>query len=153
MINSSDISSIDERLNLILDKISMGGIRSLKKEELFFLDSYSIGNEEEVNKKMTEKESNNTFISDDGIFTFKLDLVEVIDDIQYINGTIVVPDMILNNKRIKGELKGSIIVFSDNHIAIDFHRGRYDIFEFVSGIEYELDCFIDDMILKIRNDN
>lgn len=154
MINASDSIGVEERLNILLDKISNTGVRSLKKNEILFLDSYSIGKEDETNKKMLDEESNCTFLSDDGNFIFKLESVECADDIQYINGSIMVPDIILKNKRrIKGELKGSIIIFSDNHIAIDFHRGKYDIFEFVSGLEYELDCFVDDLILKIKNNN
>ncbi len=154
MINVNDLTNPDERLNMILDKISSLGFPSLEKDELIFLKSYSTGKENEVNKKLSEEESNNTFISDDGNFIFKLESIEYIDDIQYINGTIMVPDLILKNKkRIKGELKGSIIIFSDINIAIDFHRGKYDIFEFVSGLEYELDCFVDDIVYKIENNS
>lgn len=151
MLNLTDIPSPNDRLNSILDKVSAEGIKSLTKEESSFLDSYSIGKELEIHNKLSEEENNRTFLSDDGNFIFKLDNVEYVDDVQYINGTLIVPDLILKNKRrVKGELKGSIIVFSDSHIAIDFHRGRYDVFEFVDGLEYELDCFVDDLVYKIE---
>ena len=151
MMNLTETSNPEDRLNLILDKISQNGIKKLNKEETIFLESYSLGKEEDVHKKLSDEESNRTFLSDDGNFIFKLDNVEYIDDVQYINGTLIVPDLILKNKkRVKGELKGSIIVFSDSHIAVDFHRGRYDIFEFVDGLEYELDCFVDDLVYKIE---
>jgi hypothetical protein len=150
-MNLTETSNPEDRLNLILDKISQNGIKKLNKEETIFLESYSLGKEEDVHKKLSDEESNRTFLSDDGNFIFKLDNVEYIDDVQYINGTLIVPDLILKNKkRVKGELKGSIIVFSDSHIAVDFHRGRYDIFEFVDGLEYELDCFVDDLVYKIE---
>lgn len=153
MINKSEFINSDERLNVILEKISLYGIKSIKKDELIFLKSYSIGKEEEINKKMSEEEINTTFISDDGFFSFKLINVEYIEDIKYINGIIKVPDLTLKNKKkIKGELKGSIIVFLDNNVAIDFKKGRYDIFEFINGLEYELDCFVDDIILKVEED-
>ena len=45
MINYTEIPNPDDRLNSILDKISRFGIRNLKKEEIYFLDSYSIGKE------------------------------------------------------------------------------------------------------------
>lgn len=151
MIKLTDTPNSEDRLNLILDKISNNGTKKLTKEEKLFLESYSIRKEEEVHKKLSEEESNKTFLSDDGNFIFKLDSVEYVDDVQYINGTLIVPDLVLKNKkRIKGELKGSIIVFSDNHIAVDFHRGKYDVFEFVDGLEYELDCFVDDLVYKIE---
>lgn len=151
MVNLTDTPNPEDRLNFILDKISNNGIKKLTKEEKFFLESYSLGKEEEIHKKLSDEESSKTFLSDDGNFIFKLDNVEYVDDVQYINGTLIVPDLILKNKkRVKGELKGSIIVFSESHIAVDFHRGKYDIFEFVDGLEYELDCFVDDLVYKIE---
>jgi hypothetical protein len=150
MINQINTIDPSERLNMILDKINQSGVKSLSNEELIFLKSFSEGREKEVNQIICEEESKTIFLSDCGNFIFKLKSIENIDEIRYINGTITVPDLKLKIKRIKGELKGSIIVFNDQSVAIDFHRGRYDIFEFVGGIEYELDCFIDDLIIKIK---
>lgn len=150
MIRLSEIRDPDERLNLILDKISIEGVKSLDKKEIEFLKSYSLGLENEFNEKLSEEESRTTFISDNGNFTFILSEIEEVEDIKFIHGIIYVPDLkIRGNKTIKGELKGSIIYFSDNNIAIDFRRGKYDIFEFVYGLEYELDCFIDDLVFKL----
>ena len=88
MINYTEIPNPDDRLNSILDKISRFGIRNLKKEEIYFLDSYSIGKELEINKKLSEEESSNLFISDDGNFTFKLENIErdLENSVKYING-------------------------------------------------------------------
>lgn len=155
MINYTEIPNPDDRLNSILDKISRFGIRNLKKEEIYFLDSYSIGKELEINKKLSEEESSNLFISDDGNFTFKLENIErdLENSVKYINGKLIVPDMIDNKKMIRGELEGCIIVFSDGSVAIDFRDDTYDVFEFVYGLEYELDCFVDDIINKIEFTN
>jgi hypothetical protein len=150
MINQNKIDSQD-RLNFILDKISGTGIKSLDKEEKLFLNSFSTGKEEECNKKLSEKESSSIFISDDGIFKFKMRDVETIEQIKFINGQIIVPDIKLKKRVVKGELNGSILVFSDGNVALDFVKGKYDIFEFVSGLEYELDCFIDDLVNKLNN--
>lgn len=150
MINQNKLNSQD-RLNLILDKISTSGMKSLDKEEKCFLNSYSIGKEEECNKKISEKESTSIFLSDDGIFKFKLRNIETIEQIKFINGQITVPDMKLKKRVVKGEMNGSILVFGDGSVALDFTKGKYDIFEFVGGLEYELDCFIDDLVNKLTN--
>lgn len=150
MIRLTEIKDPNERLNLILDKISAEGVKSLDKREREFLKSYSLGLENEFNQKLTEEESKTTFISDDGNFTFILTEIEEVEDIKFIHGVIYVPDLkVRGSKIIRGELKGSIIYFSDNNVAIDFRNGKYDIFEFVYGLEYELDCFIDDLIFKL----
>lgn len=150
MIRLNEIRDPDERLNKILDKISIDGVKSLNNIEIDFLKSYSRGLEKEFNQKLSEEESNKTFISDDGNFTFILTEIEEVEEIKFIHGSIYVPDMkIRGNKIIRGELTGSIIVFSDNNIAIDFRRGKYDIFEFINGLEYELDCFVDDLVFKL----
>lgn len=149
-MNSTDPLNSDERLNLILDKISKYGMSKLDKDEYSYLDSYSLGKEEEINKKLYEKEFEKTFSSDDGNFTFRLKSITIDGDTKYINGTIYVPDLLIGpKKRIKGELKGSIMVFDDKSVALDFNRGKYDIFEFVSGLEYELDNFVDDIVIKL----
>ena len=148
MINYTQ-QTIDNRLNDILDRISLSGIKSLKKEEMIFLQSYSVGNESEIHSILSEKENEKIFISDDGNFMFKLYTIDFDDDVKYIAGSLTVPDMILKGKKVKGELEGSIMIFNDNRIAIDFNNGTYDIFDFISGLEYELDCFIDDLVIQI----
>lgn len=153
MISSNKTIHPDDRLNLILDKISSVGIKSLKKDEIMYLESYSHGKEKEFNEKLSEEENSKTFISDDGLFIFKLKEVELIDEVKFINGLLIVPDIkTKKGKIIKGELYGSIIVFDKSNVAIDFRKGKYDVFEFVNGIEYELDCFVDDIILKMKEE-
>jgi hypothetical protein len=153
MINYSNTKDSDDRLNTILDRISKEGIKKIKKEEMKFLESYSTGKESELNKKLTEEESENTFISDDGNFIFKFDCIEIEDaELKYINGVFLVPDLIMKNKRvIKGELKGCIILFNDKTISMDFSNGKHDIFEFIDGLEYEMDCFVDDIVNRIQS--
>lgn len=150
MINLVEISDSNDRLNMILDKISKLGIKSLDSEEIIFLQSYSTGKEDEVNILLNNDDSKRTFLSDDGLFTFKLNDVDYVDDVCYINGSLTVPDIVMKNKkRINGYLKGNIIVFIDGSVAIDFNTNKYDVFDFVGGIEYELDCFVDEIVLKI----
>jgi hypothetical protein len=153
MINYTDLPNPDDRLNAILDKIAKLGIKKLDKEELVFLESYSIGKESEINQMLIEEERMKTFISDDGKFIFKLDKIENDEENQakYINGKLIVPDIIINKKLIKGELQGCIIVFIGGSVALDFRNNKYDVFEFVYGLEYELDCFVDDIISKLHN--
>lgn len=149
-LNSETQPNPDERLNMILDKISKMGMSKLDKDEISYLDSYSSGKEEEFNRKLFEKETEKIFISDDGNFTFKLKGITHDGDTKYIKGVIFVPDLLLGpKKRVKGELNGSIMVFNDKSVALDFIKGKYDIFEFVSGLEYELDIFIDDLVEKL----
>ena len=62
-----------------------------------------------------------------------------------------VEEVVIVGLGYKGELKGNIIAFKDGTVAMDFKRGKYDIFEFVNGLEYELDCFIDDIVCKIMD--
>jgi len=149
MIKQNDILNPEDRLNMILEKISKLGIKTLDKDEVTFLESYSIGNENETNKKISEKENKNLFLSDDGIFKFRLKNIECIEDIKYINGLLTVPDMMVKKRTVKGELKGSILVFVDGSVAMDFSKGKYDVFEFIIGLEYELDCFVDDLVSKL----
>ena len=54
MINLTDTPNPNDRLNLILDKISSSGIKKLNKEEKLFLESYSLGKEEEIHKKLSD---------------------------------------------------------------------------------------------------
>lgn len=149
MITMTDPLGPDERLDMILDKIIKTGIKKLEKKEIEFLESFSKGREIECNEKLSEEECRTTFISDDGNFTFVLYSTEIMEDVKVINGKMIVPELKYKNRVIPGELLGSIIVFSDNNIAIDFKNGRYDIFEFVWGLEYELDCFVDDIVINI----
>ena len=74
--------------------------------------------ENEVNEKLAKEENNKTYISDDGYFIFKLNTVKYIKKVRYINGTLTVPDITIRKRKIKGELKGSIIVFKDGIFSL-----------------------------------
>lgn len=65
-----------ERVDNLLDKISKSGLSSLSKSEKDFLDSFSKGEEEEVNKKLNIDEGISPLVSSDGIFEFKLQDIE-----------------------------------------------------------------------------
>lgn len=138
-----------DRLNDILDKINQFGEDSLSELELEFLESFSLYQEEEINEILNEVENEINFESDDGLFSFKLDEVHQYHVQVHLIGTIKVPDMIFRGKKIAGYLFGKIIVYKKNQFAIDFTDGKHDIFEFCSGIEYELDIFIDEIIQKV----
>lgn len=143
------IYSSQDRLNEILDKISQFGQASLSEYEQDFLNSYHDNQEEELNQILNELEYETLFDSDDGLFSFKLDELHQFEDQIHLVGTIKVPDMVLKGKTISGYLFGKIIVYKKDQFAIDFSDGKYDIFEFCSGIEYELDTFIDEIIQKV----
>ena len=149
MTFSKKIYSSQDRLNEILDKISQFGSESINEYEQDFLDSYADGQEEFFNQILNEVEEETIFDSDDGLFNFKLDEIHQFDDQIHLVGTIKVPDMTLKGKKITGYLFGKIIVYKKDQFAIDFSDGKYDIFEFCSGIEYELDTFIDEIIQKV----
>ena len=150
--------STQERVNDILDKISKYGISSITKLEKEFLDSHSIGKEEEVHSKITKEESETVFEDDGELFKFEFDHSEQYDnEIHYI-GTIYVPDLILpNGKKIEGRLSGRIISYKNGTNSPDFYSNikdsmthdNYEIFDFCNGIEYELDNFIDYVISEL----
>jgi hypothetical protein len=142
--------SSQDRLNDILDKISHLGKGKLSELELEFLDSYSAHQEEEMNMILKEAENDTIFESDDQLFVFKLDEIHRYSDQVHLIGTIKVPDMQLRGKKIEGVLYGKIIFYRKDQFAIDFSDGKHDIFEFCSGIEYELDIFIDEIIKKVK---
>ena len=144
-----DFDPID-RLNKILDKINERGKKSLSKSEIDFLNSYSTGMQNEMNEMLIKKEMEEYFVSDDGLFSFKFDNVEVFDDIYYYKGKLTTPDKKIGKRIIKGEFEGSIIVYSDHSLALDFFNDKCDIFDMIVGYEYELDCFIDDVLYKIH---
>ena len=141
--------NVDDRLNRILDKIKSIGLKSLDKKELEFLNSFKNGDEENFNKKFNSDKIHSTYISDDGFFMFNVENVEYVKDELRIAGVIFVPDLVVKKRVIKGEIKGQIIVFNNTEVGLDFLKGKYDIFDFVNGLEYELDRFIDDLIISI----
>jgi hypothetical protein len=150
-----------ERVDDILDKISKYGISSLSKLEKEFLDSHASGKEEEIHSKITKEESETVFEDDNGIFKFEhTETEDYGDEIHYI-GTLYVPDLEFpNGKKIKGRLEGRIIVYSNGSTSPEFfstygkkNEDKYDIFEFCNGLEYELDSFLDYVILELKEND
>lgn len=145
-----------ERMDDILDKISKYGIDSLSDLEKEFLDSHKTGKEQELHDKLAKSEVETTFEDDLGKFTFELSEVQKIknksgelEEIEII-GTLYVPDLELSSgKRVEGRLEGKIIKYSNGTTSLEFEKDGYDIFEFCNGLEYELDSFIDYVVLEI----
>jgi hypothetical protein len=148
-----------ERVDEILDKISKYGISSLTPMEKEFLDSHSMGKEEEFHDKLTKSETETTFEDDNGLFKFEFDSCEEYDDEVHYLGTLYVPDLVFENgKRIEGILGGRIVVYRNGQISPDFYSiqkdkksgENYDVFEFCNGLEYELDSFIDYVVSELE---
>ena len=150
--------SPQERQDEILDKINKYGISSLNMDEKEFLDSYSNNKEDEIHKKLQFHENETIFEDDQGYFKFELQSIK--DDhngtIRYI-GIMYVPDIEFGNgKKIEGRLEGSIIGSINGRTSLDFHskgKSKYDIFEFCNGLEYELDSFVDYVVMELEKNN
>jgi len=143
--------SIQNRLDDILDKISKYGIKSLTELEKEFLDSYSIGKESESHDKVSKKESELVFEDDFGRFKFEYkNKVDHASEIEYY-GTLYVPDLVWEDgKRINGSIEGKIVYYKNNGQAtLYFEKDGYDVFDFAGGLEYELDTFIDSIIIEL----
>lgn len=150
----------EERQNEILDKISKYGISTITESEKEFLDSFSKGTEQLVHKKLNFLENERVFEDDSGLFKFELERIDNFINEQNIIGTIYVPDIVFEDgSYIDGRLQGKIINFGGGKTALDFQiefmseSGKtfeYDIFEFCSGIEYELDTFIDYVVSELE---
>lgn len=143
-----------ERLNDILDKISQYGIKSLTSLESEFLDSHKSNTEEETHNKVKYIENERIFEDDSGRFKFEYKETKYLDNEDHYIGTMYVPDLeVENDKKIDGRLDGMIIHYDNESISLDFEKGKYDIFEFCSGLEYELDNFIDYIVSELSEKN
>ena len=131
----------EQRLNSILDKVS-SGVKLTKKEKMF-LDSWATGEEEKVNQQFIFA-SGKEFISDDGYFKFIPKEYEEIEDCTIISGTIIIPDPIVEEFKMK--VTGNILIFKHSHVALDFRLNEMEIFEFVGDKEEQLDNFIYEII-------
>ena len=142
--------SVDERLDDILDKISNYGIDHLTFLEIEFLESYKDSKETETHNRIKNIEDEVVFVDDIGIFRFEFkETHELLNEI-HIFGTFYVPDMIIGGgKKLNGCLDGRITLYGNGTIALEFESGKYDIFEFCTGIEYELDAFVDYIVAEI----
>lgn len=153
----SDYSTL-VKVNEVLDKISKYGIDSMTRHEKEFLDAYSTGDECDMVDKMCVLEGD-TFYEDSN-FKFELGETKIIEDEIHYIGTLYVPDINFNNGiTIEGNLKGEIISFSNGTYSIEFEKNvvdikgkkkLYDVYDFCSGMEYELDNFIDYIIQELR---
>ncbi len=149
-----------QRVDDLLDKISKYGIKSLTQLEKEFLDAHKTGSEEEAHKKLTKSESENVFVDDTGLFRFEFDHCEDFGDEWNYHGVIYVPDLKLpNGKVLKGKLNGYIVYHHETGIIIpEFYYQTangttYEIFDFCSGNEYELDSFLDYVVSEIENED
>lgn len=141
MIQKNLNLTAEQRLNGILEKITSN--KKITKKEKMFLDAWQTENEEEINYQMNQ-ESGKEFMSDDGYFKFILNEYEVIEDCTIITGTIVMPDPVVNDFIMR--LSGNILIFKENHVALDFRVNELEIFEFIEGKEEQLDDFISEII-------
>ena len=144
-----------EKTDELLDKISKYGIISLTIHEKEFLDAVSLGDEEIVRTKMRILSTDTIF--EDDYFKFELEDIKYEEDgIEYI-GTLYVPDLEKSHKTIEGNLKGKIILYNTGVYSLEFLKVvsekskevEYDVFEFCSGLEYELDSFIDYVVEEL----
>jgi hypothetical protein len=148
-----------DRVDDLLDKILRYGIGSITELEISFLDSYSVGGEEHIHNIIIKEESEKVFEDDDSNFRFEYSHTEIFGKEKHFIGTLYVPDMILNKRhKIEGILSGMIILFDGGITSPDFYhfidnKTHYDVFEFCSRLEYELDMFIDYVIGEITNND
>lgn len=154
--------SAQERQDEILDKISKYGIASLTSDEKEFMDSWSVGKEEEVHKKLNYHENEIVFEDDSGLFKFEFQELEDYGDEKHIIGVIYVPDLTWEDgTSIEGRLEGRIVDYGDGRTSPDFFlttkhpktgkEVQFDVFDFCGGMEYELDSFIDYVVSEIEN--
>lgn len=138
-----------ERLDEILDKILVMNFNSLSQNEKDFLNSWSLGLEYEYHLQLLLEETNIIFEND--LFKFEfIDKVVFEDEIHYV-GVLHVPDLELDNgKKINGTLQGVILSYDNGDNELEFEKDGYDILEFCTGIEYELDSFIDYIISNLK---
>lgn len=147
--------TIQQRIDDILDKISKYGIDSINKDEKEILDLYSIGSEDEINKKLIS-EINKIFEDNHGYFKFEYKkTINLGDEEIHYFGTLYVPDLKLTNgKLIKGKLERKIVVYKNGQVSPYFfsnNKQSYDVFEFCDGLEYELDSFLDYVVCELGN--
>lgn len=153
LLNKSFETKVDE----VLDKISKYGIGSLTLLEKDFMDTYSLGCEEDILQRLEILE--NACIYEDSNFKFELKETKVMLDETYYIGTLYVPDIVFDNGiRVDGNLEGKIICFSNGTYALEFDKKLimkrkqivYEVYDFCWGLEYELDNFIDYIIQELR---
>ena len=143
---------------LLLDKISKYGINSLTSFEKDFLDSYKEGKEEESHKELIKREIESVFVDDTGLFRFDFDSLDNFGEEWQYHGVLYLPDLRLpNGKILKGELKGYISYYHEAGLTtpeffyLTSNGKIYEVFDFCEGFEYELDSFLDYVVMEIEN--
>lgn len=134
-------SEIELSLNTILDKISNNGLDSLSSREKDFLNSFKKNKQHESFKKLNVKKYNG------GHFDF--DLYEIVnkgDTIEF-HGELSLPRWNgMDYNKVEGYIEykkdGSVELFFDS----EGDSKGYSPWDFVEGLEYEFDSFIDDII-------
>lgn len=148
--------STAQRVDDILDKISKYGMKSLTPLEKEFLDAHKSGGEEAVHNALTKEESEKVFEDYAGMFKFEFDSIEEYgDEIHYL-GVLTCPDLVENGKTISGRLEGRIVyypetTFTSPDFGVQINGKDFDVFDFCSGYEYELDSFIDYVVGELEN--
>lgn len=139
--------SIEDRLNDILDKISTYGTSNLTNLEMEFLNSYQDGNQVEIHNKVKFLENEFLFEDDFGRFRFEYKNLRKYKNSNHYNGTIYINDC--GKQKC---LHGKIIEYPNGTKSLNFTSSSgEDIFEFCSGIECELDNFIDYVVAEIND--
>ncbi len=66
-------------------------------------------------------------------------------------GTMILPDMVLSDGTvIEGKLDGFIQEVSGGLVVPTFDKGEYTDFDFIEGLEYEYDDFIQETLADIN---
>ena len=102
------------------------------------------------------------FEDDSGLFKFEFQELEDYGDEKHIIGVIYVPALTWEDGTIvEGRLEGRIVDFGEGRNSPDFFlttkdpktdkEVQLDVFDFCGGLEYELDSFIDYVIIEIEN--
>jgi glutaredoxin-related protein len=141
----NESKEVDVLTDEILDKISKSGIKSLSPKELDFLNSVSTGNEDDINDKKRYLNSK-TWV--DNQFEFTMFESKDNGDTIELMGELNLPDIKYDDTFISGKnIKGKFIINKDQHMIIpNFEKEEYEHWDFVEGLEYEFDNFIQDIL-------
>ena len=132
-------SDIELSLNTILDKISTNGLDSLEDKERDFLNSFKKNNQHDGLRKLNVKNYSG------GYFDFNLFEVKYKGNILELHGELSLPRWNgIDYNKVSGYFEykedGTFECF------FDLEEGSYSPWDFVEGLEYEFDSFIDDII-------
>lgn len=148
--------SSQKRVDEILDKISKYGIFSMTNKERDFMDAYSSGNKTETLDKLSILDKDVMFES--SYFKFELEDTIVNNHDTTYKGTFYVPDLtLIDGTILEGNIYGELIVYKNGTYILNFDKKVkikdneliYEIYEFCEGLEYELDSFIDYIIIEL----